>query len=215
MKSFTKPEPPADWPVQVVAKGTAWLAQGANASAERPRDYWTGKNKRFVRQLAKGFGWLCGYTVMWSPSGTVDHYRPWSELRGTPDALLAYDWSNLRYSCEWFNRDRKNIPVPDPFVVEDDWFELLLPSCELVATSKVPPDEAPRVANALRWLGIHPSVVEARQGYLEAYTSGDLSLTGLRKWAPLVATALERSPNLLRPADRRRLQRAAHAGATP
>ena len=67
--------------------GLQWLEQHPPAS--RPRDYWS----QFKAELAAGFRWLCAYSAMYEPVGTVDHF-----ISCERDRTLAYEWSNFRYA---------------------------------------------------------------------------------------------------------------------
>lgn len=201
MMRFARPPRPWGWQTHALKAGRSWLARPGNRNRQRPHDYWS----RYRAALAAGFNELCGYTVMWEPNGTVDHYIPWATVRNTRQAHQAYQWTNLRYSVNWFNRDRGTTDVPDPFTVQDDWFELLLPSLELVATAAVPAGETARVAAALRWLGQGQKVVNARRGYFTAYRSGGMTIEQLDRWAPLLSRALRANVTFLLPADQARL----------
>ena len=196
-----------DWQTKGSLPGLAWLK--AHPNAERPYDYWTGKDRKFRCYLRDGFKQLCAYTALWTPNGTVDHFIPWETIRGTAQAHMAYEWSNFRYAAGWFNSSRQSTDIPDPCIVQDDWFELLLPSCELVATAQVPSQHQQAAQNVLRWLGTDDRVIDVRTGYFIAYRSKEITLKRLHKWTPLIARALELPKNhyLLHPADLRRLQR--------
>ena len=207
MMHFPKAPRPWGWQTHVLARGRKWLEVPGNRSRERPHDYWSS----YRASLKSGFRELCAYTVMWTPVRTVDRYIPWKEVRDTRSAHLAYQGDNLRYSVEWFNRDREATPVPDPYEVQNVWFELLLPSLELVATPAVPAAELHRVQAALEWLGKHDNVISTREGYWLEYRSLDadanpcLSFEALTRKAPLIARALRKNPEYLHPADRARL----------
>lgn len=187
------PEHP-DWQKECLDPGAAWAY--SNPGAARPRDYWTGRDRKFNRHLAAGVGELCSYTATWAPNGQMDHYEPWARLRGTAREIVAYEWTNFRYACEWFNKAKGSADVPDPHVVEDDWFQLLLPSLELVATDRVPPSERARVENVLRWLGRDDRALATRRAYWRAWLDGEITLSALYRWAPLLADAIARHPEL-------------------
>lgn len=198
MRRFARVPAPDGWETEGLAAGRAWLDKTThNPGKDRPRDLWS----PYRDHLAAGFHELCGYTLMRDPTGTVDHFIPWSQLRGTPDAWRAYDWDNFRYSVAWFNSSRRG-PVPDPYLVDESWFELRLPSLELVVTDAVPASERPAVDNVMRWLRDDRRVMKARQMWYRLYCDGKLSLAGLDQTAPLIAAALRRQPEYLRPADR-------------
>ena len=202
MMHFPKARRPRGWQTYVLKAGRAWLKQPGNRNAKRPKDLWS----PYRDHLAAEFSQLCGYTAMWTPVGTVDHYVPWVEVRGTRQAHQAYQWENMRYSAEWFNRERKAKSVPDPYTVQNDWFRLLLPSLELVATDQVPAEERSRVNTALYWLGKYHKVIKKRRGFFTAYLSGGMTIEQLDVWAPLIGCALRDNPEFLLPTDRVRFE---------
>lgn len=175
---------PADFDERARRPGEAWRAR--NPSASRPRDKWS----PFRPALAEGFANRCGYTAMLLPNGgTVDHFRSY---RTHPE--LAYEWSNYRYAAAWINSAKKTADVLDPYEVGDGWFEVLLPSLQLVATDKVPPERKALVERTLARLPIahDERVVRWRGIWYRMYREGELTLAGLRRVAPLIAEAEEK-----------------------
>jgi len=170
---------------RVEQPGARWLA--AHPAAARPRDYWSA----FKDQLAAGFRMLCAYSAMYEPVGTVDHFVSWNE-----DRTRAYDWSNYRYASGWINSSKQDIAstqILDPFEVQAGWFELLLPSLQLVVSADIPPGERPRAAFTLRRLHLQDDerVLRQRREWYRMYQDGEVTLDGLRKKAPLIARAVE------------------------
>lgn len=176
------PEPPG-FDERARRPGKDWLA--ANEGAERPRDFWS----PFRGVLAEGFAHLCGYTAMYEPVGTIDHFRSY---KTNPE--LAYDWTNYRYAAQWINSVKKARDVLDPYDVGEGWFEVLLPSLQLVATDNVPPEHRALVERTLKCLPIahDERVLKQRRSWYKLYLDGDLSLKGLREKAPLIAAAEEK-----------------------
>ncbi|NCR63451.1 MAG: hypothetical protein GPJ26_15360 [Microcystis aeruginosa LG11-05] len=123
MQKFIPIPEPTEFDQKCRQKGNTWLAE--NPAAKRPRDYWS----LFRADLAKGFNNLCGYSVMYDPTATVDHFLSFHNYRH-----LSYEWSNYRYVANWINSSKQNLDdrLLDPFEVEDNWFEILLPSLQLV-----------------------------------------------------------------------------------
>ncbi|WP_437534292.1 hypothetical protein WME79_09180 [Sorangium sp. So ce726] len=166
--------------------GQRWLAEGG---AKRMPDYW----RRAARDLQAAFKDLCGYTAMWlSTPGTVDHFVSCDE-----DPSLAYEWTNFRYAAAWINSSKSALrsdQVLDPFEVGDGWFEVLLPSCQMVLTDRCPPEFRDRAQTMLKRLklGDGESVVDVRQQWYRMYCEGKLSLEGLAHWAPLLARAVRK-----------------------
>ncbi len=171
---------PAGFHERVRLPGSAWIAE--NPGAPRPRDLWS----PFRAVLAEGFAHRCGYTAMFEPVGTVDHFRSYRS-----DPALAYEWSNYRYASQWINSSKRAREVLDPYEVGEGWFEILLPSLQLVVTEKVPPEHRARALRTLTDLPLahDERVLKQRRHWYKMYEDGRLSLEGLRDVAPLIAAA--------------------------
>jgi hypothetical protein len=182
MRFLPAPEP-VDFDKRCRQPGLAWLI--LNPPPKRPKDYWS----PFRLQLAEAFGRLCGYSCLHEPVGTVDHYLSCHESRER-----AYDWQNYRFASQWINSSKKNCEVLDPFEVSDDWFEILLPSLQLVTTDHLPPEHRARAEHTLMRLHLRDDerVIRQRAGWYRLYQEGELSLAGLRQMAPLIARAVEK-----------------------
>ncbi|MCC6555489.1 MAG: hypothetical protein IT372_21220 [Polyangiaceae bacterium] len=179
------PEPP-HFDARVRQPGQRWLA---SARTGTPPKYW----RRAARDLRAAFRGLCGYTAMWlSTPGTVDHFISQSE-----DGSLLYEWTNYRYAAAWINSSKSDIPsgqLLDPFEVGEEWFEVLLPSCQMVITDRCPPEARARAQTMLKRLklGDGEDVVGVRQEWYQCYLDGELSLEGLARKAPLIARAVRK-----------------------
>ena len=97
----------------------------------------------------------------------------------------------------WLNSSKGNLAskqIPDPFEVGDGWFEILLPSLQLIITDAVPEVERPRAMFALTRLHLRDDerVIRQRREWYCMYQDGEITLDGLRKKAPLIARAVER-----------------------
>lgn len=180
------PEPPT-FDERARRPGNDWLAK--NPSASRPRDYWS----PFKASLAEGFKNRCGYSAMYEPAGTVDHFRSY-----TSHPHLSYEWTNLRYASQWLNSSKKGSGLLDPYEVGEGWFEVLLPSLQLVVTDKVPPAYRERAAQMLVALpiGHDERIIKQRRMWYRMFQEKKLSLEGLREVAPLIAAAVEKSEGL-------------------
>lgn len=188
------PEPP-DFDSKVRQPGNTWLAAHPKESrkkGKRPRDLWS----PFRSQLADGFQNRCGYAAMWEPSGTVDHY-----LSCEHHEELAYEWSNYRYVSGWINSKKGSLDerVLDPFDVDASWFELLLPSCQLIVSEFCPSHLREKAEFTLQRLGLghNETIIRQRAEWYRMYKEKELTLKGLASKAPLLAIAVEKaSPNL-------------------
>jgi len=173
--------------------GTDWLT--ANPNCKRPRDFWS----PFRHALADGFSNRCGYGAMWIASGTVDHFVSCDE-----DKSLAYEWSNYRYVDGWVNSSKSKKPsadILDPFDVGNGWFEILLPSMQLVLTDAIPPAFREKAEKTLAQLPIRDDerILRTRREWYRMYEDGELTLEGLRKKAPLIAAAVEKQAAVMAP----------------
>jgi len=184
-------------------RGQAWLDKHPPPSdpekkEERPPSYWL----EFLPKLSEAFDARCGYLAMWISSGTVDHFASWKNNRS-----LAYEWSNYRYSDGPINNAKKpswDGMLLDPFEVDDAWFEVLLPSCQLqLVEDKIPPEILPRAKFTVEKLGLQDDerIVGLRREWLRMHEEDGLSLEGLRRKAPLVAHAVERRTNQAQEAE--------------
>lgn len=179
---------PAEFDLRTRQPGAVWLSQNLT---ERPIDLWS----LFLPDLAHAFGNRCGYRAMWDADGTVDHYLSCKIHRS-----LAYEWSNYRFASASVNSSKKNLDdnVLDPFEVSDDWFEVILPSLQLVLTEQVPADIREKARFTLERLQLRNGhkVRRARRLYYDFYKAGDMSIATLRILAPQLARAVEKAQAL-------------------
>jgi hypothetical protein len=180
------PEPP-DFDQKARQPGNTWLDRNLDQNGKlpketRPPDRWSA----FNNQLCDGFQRRCGYLAMHITEGTVDHY-----LSCENHPKLAYEWDNYRYISGSINSSKRTLDekVLDPFEVQDAWFEILLPSLQLVLTDSVPPEERERAQFTLEKLHLRDGekAILLRQEWYTLYLEGDLTLKGLEKIAPLIA----------------------------
>ena len=120
---------PASFDQRRGVPGLNWLQQ--NPASQKMPAYWT----MFQPELADGFYHRCGWWAMWIADGAVDHFLSRKHHRH-----LAYSWDNYRYIAGTVNSSKKALDdqVLDPFEIQDGWFEVLLPSMQLVTTPALP-----------------------------------------------------------------------------
>lgn len=165
--------------------GNKWLANHPGKHPTR-QPYWNS----FRKELADGFQNRCAYCAMHIPVGTVDHFVSLHE-----DPSQAYEWSNYRF-CEGSINSSKGKTraalLLDPYEVQDGWFKIHLPSLQLQVSNQIPDAFRERATYVLERLHLRDgeSVLRQRQAWYDLYQSGDLSLNGLRKMAPLIAEAV-------------------------
>jgi hypothetical protein len=164
-------------------RGSGWLSRNPTGD---PPSYW----REALADLQKAFAGRCGYSAMFEPSGTVDHF-----VSRARDRSLAYEWTNLRYAAHWLNASKGDRDgIIDPFEIEDGWFELILPSLQLVISDAAPARVRRLLETTLARLpiGHDERIIRQRRAWLEAYEGGLVTLDGLRTFAPLLAAAVER-----------------------
>jgi len=188
MKRVTPVNEPAKFDERCRKRGRKWLK--ANPKYRRPQDYWS----EFEPELRAAFDDRCGYCAMVTMKSQVDHFVPVAILKEQGKDRLAYEWSNFRYGEGIINQRKSSHLVLDPFKVKDHWFEILLPSLQLVLTSAVPAAQRALAEFTIKKLGLQNSevVVRYRAKWFEMYRDKKLLLAGLREVAPLVARAVER-----------------------
>ncbi|MGY5957121.1 HNH endonuclease [Kosakonia sp. BK9b] len=172
-------------------KGAQWLLDHPKASRpkgnRRPKDFWS----PFKGALATASKDLCAYGAMYEPAGTVDHFDSVDN-----NESLAYEWTNYRFSSGWINSSKnKATTILDPFIVEDGWFEILLPSLQLVTVPANIPEQYKQIAEAtLTRLHLRDDerVIRQRRKWLAMFQSNKLTLDGLHEMAPLIARAVEK-----------------------
>jgi hypothetical protein len=185
---------PEGFDAEVRQRGQVWLAE--HPKAARPRPLWS----PYLPHLAAGFRHLCAYSAMHiEDDGTVDHYQSCATHRA-----LTYEWSNYRFTSARMNsvKGTANGRVLDPFEIGDDWFDILLPSLQMVPTDRIPPEQRERAAFTLKRLGLRDgeSILRRRRAWYEQFLSGKQSLDGLRHTAPLIARAVEKRLSRIEPA---------------
>lgn len=128
---------------------------------------------------------------MYEPVGTVDHFLPVDA-----NEELAYEWSNYRFASGWINSSKnKAVSILDPLEVREGWFEVLLPSLQLVVVPERVPEPMRELAvKTLQRLHLQHDerVLRQRRGWYRKYQEGKLTLEGLRDVAPLIARAVEK-----------------------
>ena len=95
---------------------------------------------------------------------------------------------------KWLKQHQHDCLILDPFEVKDDWFEIILPSLQLVLTNRVPRSKRKKAKFTVVRLGLQDGevVIRCRKSWFDAYRDRKLTLEGLRDFAPLIALAVER-----------------------
>ncbi len=195
MIPIAKVRKPRGFKADVETSGNNWL--NANAAPAKCPDYWRrAKNGKYVRLLKIGFNFRCGYTGHGIDHGTVDHFYSKENHRH-----LTYQWSNYRYAASWMNSAKKPLYdglLLDPYEVKTGWFEVILPSMQLVLNEAlIPQNLLVKARFTLETLPIRDDerVVDFRSHWYDAYKSAadkPTALQLLQNAAPLIAEAIQR-----------------------
>lgn len=181
---------PAAFDAECRKKGRKWLT-GQSVAPARPKDYWS----VFRMDLREGFVRRCGYLAMFMHDGTVDHFVSWDTCK-VANPGLAYEWSNFRFIDPALNSKKRtrDDQVLDPFEVQDDWFEVEIPSFVLRLTGQIPAELRDKAMFTVDHLDLQQGrkAVALRWEWYEQYRSGKLTLAGLHQNAPLVARVVEK-----------------------
>jgi hypothetical protein len=149
--------------------------------------YWT----KFNGDLATAFEKRCGWWAMYIAEGTVEHY-----LSKDNYPNLAYAWSNYRYASGSINSSKGNLDgkILDPFEVQEGWFEILLPSMQLIRTDAVPVGLREKANFTIEKLHLvnGEKVRQNRLTWYNQFKAGKITLSGLQDLAPLIAAAVRK-----------------------
>ena len=175
MIRFEKSPEPQGFDEKVRQKGRAWLE--SNPAPKRPKPFWT----EVAAELRAAFRNLCAYSAIETFNGVVDHYRSCKNAR-----LQAYEWSNYRYCLDQINKYKSTHDerILDPFEVQDEWFEVLIPSMQLVLTDRIPEDQRERAEFTLKQLRLRGGrddewIVQLRRSWYQRYLNKRVNLDGL------------------------------------
>ena len=134
-------------------------------------------------ELQDAFLSLSAYCCMYEPRGSVDHFVS-IDRGGEP-----YEWANFRFAQQWLNSTKKDKDPDtwlDPFEVEGHWFEVILPSFQLVLTAEVPSanrDVAMSTLIRLNLIDGEP-VVRQREHWFIEYSEDRQNFEGLSATLP-------------------------------
>lgn len=180
MIPVNRTEEPHLFDQNVRQKGLKWLSE--HPETKRPKDFW----KHCKEELATAFHNRCAYSAIEiTYGGTVDHFLSCKHHRH-----LAYEWTNYRYCFGSINSTKQNLDeqILDPFEIEEDWFEIVIPGFMLKPTDRVPEAfyaKAKRTIDALKLNS--QEMINTRLRILNQYKNQMISFAGLEEKAPLLA----------------------------
>lgn len=179
-----KPKKPKNFEKLVGAPGKLHL-QRYPMQGEYFRSFW----RECIDDLEVAFDSLCGYTAQFTSDGSVDHF-----LDKHTHRHLAYKWNNYRFASPKVQSKKKpGLVVLDPYKVDDGWFAISLPDLQLYVTDKVPAKHRVVAETMITKLGLVKGrhVMKQRQELYKQYRDGEMSTTAIRRFAPLLAIAIE------------------------
>jgi hypothetical protein len=183
------PAPPG-FDENVRSKGLTWIEE-----QRRPITKFHSLWRWCEPHLHVAFQGRCGWAAVAISSGQVEHFisqRACVE-QGRPE--LAYDWDNFRYIMPELNCKKSRRPsVLDPFDVQPDWFELVLPQLHVRMTERIPDSHRDLARSTLDFLGLTngPKLMRLRRKYMQQYREGKTRIALLDEDFPLLADALHR-----------------------
>jgi len=167
----------------------AFLATCPGPTSEqfRKKNFWN----RAAKHLHAAYSGICAYTAMYLPEqGSVDHYLP-----KTIKPELAYEWSNFRLATGRVNSRKGNqINILDPFQIDNDWFQLDVPSCLLRSNPDLPHHIRADINRTINSLGLNADdyYVQERCNILIEFAKGAISLGFLERRYPFLAKEIKR-----------------------
>jgi hypothetical protein len=175
---------PADFDRKCRKRGAAWI-QSHQPPIPRPdgKSYWG----HFHEDVEAEFHSRCGYYAMYIHDGEIDHFIPWDQ-----SPQLGFEWNNFRFIDSRLNKKKLARTLLDPFIVQNDWFEIEIPSLELKITSVLTdPSLRQSAENTVEWLKLRNGrrVLQMRARAYEDYRRYR-DMDKLEMMAPLVARAV-------------------------
>ncbi len=176
--------------------GAAWLENNPGKDPHAVSHWWSQFRPDLARHFSHRCGWL-GTTIV--PAGDVDHWLSCGNRSGgtSPNRHLAFEWSNFRYAAPVINSLKGSLDnqILDPCEIEDGWFEVLLPSFQLVPGDRLPVSSRQRAEFTLAklQLGQYRARFTRWHWYCIHWNNGQPDLSALQRDAPLVAAAIEKA----------------------
>ena len=176
--------------------GALWLAAHPKEDPHKMSAWWS----QFQPDLARHFHYRCGWlATSIELGGIVEHWLSCGPRQGTPSphCQLAFEWTNYRYTTGVINSLKGTLDnqILDPCEVQPGWFEVLLPSFELVPTDQIPGQFKARAKTTVEKLQLrrYKAQFTRWRWYERCWNHGNPDLETLRSDAPLVAAAIEKA----------------------
>ncbi len=185
-----QPEP-QDFSARVREPGQRFLATTPHPTGKqwRNKEYW----QNIIEDLYDAYNGVCAYSGEWIPcttgDPTVDHYIPKSV-----NPQQAYEWNNFRLACLRFNRWKREFQdVVDPFTIEENSFQLLFPSLQVVPNPDFTNEEKEKISKTIRRLRLNGGLsIKARRRWIMPLSLGRITFDFVKEKAPFLAHEIER-----------------------
>ncbi len=148
--------------------------------------------------LLAGYGRICAYACIYIPhlvgSATTDHFAPKSQRWDR-----VYEWSNYRLACALLNGLKGDFAdVMDPFDVQAGMFALDLTLKPIVVPGpSATPATLPLIQATIDRLRLDGNDYrEAVNHYYELYSTGEMPMALVERWAPFLAAEMRRQGKL-------------------
>jgi uncharacterized protein (TIGR02646 family) len=145
--------------------------------------YW----RSCLDELYEAYDGICAYSAIYiertAGGVTVDHYEPKSKRLD-----LAYEWDNYRLSSSIVNsRKRDYNDVLDPFLVQDDWFYLVLETGHIYPNPTLGCKDKNKIKSTIKRLKLDDGEMRRmRCKWWEEYIEDHIDDDYLRRKAPFI-----------------------------
>lgn len=170
-------------------KGEKFLSRCPKPNARQfaKHSYW----RTATEDLYVAYKGLCAYTSRHLVhTGSLDHFRPKSKY-----PWLAYEWTNY-WLCRQILNTRKgdSEAVMDPFLVQNGWFALDMPSCLIRPGTDVSNGVRIAVKKTINTLKLNDDdrLVSERCQLLVSLADGEITLDYVQRFYPFVAFEVKR-----------------------
>lgn len=177
-----------------------WFSKIADSRNKIPSDYFPSYWTLALDDLMTAYNQICSYSCFRihpvTGDRSVDHLAPKSRAWDQ-----VYEWKNYRLASSLLNARKRDFgDVLDPFLIEDDWFELELVGFQVKPGKHLDPGTHGRVQTTIDRLGLNEFAFRSsREEDSERYWAG-MPFHILMRESPFVARELKRQGQV-RPED--------------
>lgn len=190
--------PTASYEEEVRKPGEQFLLNNPHATSGdlNRHDYWS----EIHQEMYDGYSGICMYCASWTPrqatgasfrQSSIDHFMP----KGDPRFRhLAYEWQNFRLCRNDINTNkRREILVPDPFGIRNEWFKVDFATWRVEPTDQTPVQLFQRSRMVFTMLGLNTDFyISERQEAAAIYVHCANERIELRTLYPFLTAELER-----------------------